>query len=564
MTVAARDLVGLPDHFSNAKTIHVCDSLVHARDIASHFGAVACTWPGKRAHWRQANWDRIYGRTVTLIACASSASRKRMEELADHLAEHECQVFVALPSGTGGEGPADWCAAGVEEAKAKIHKLRREWKPVAAPEPAQPRVRTAGDSEGDLARHWCAEHPEYRYHRVHGWMAFDAGQWRRDQEPDANRAMVAFVDRLTMSDEKARRRLFKAISLRGALTVARSIAHLDGGFDDAEHLIGLPDGRVMDLRTATMRDGSEADRVSRHIGAVPDPDLPTPAWDSLLAHLAPSAEARGYLQRHVGFTLTGRSAPHRVLLVTGPGGSGKSTFMSTITKLSSGYHAALPADALTSRNDKHPDWMASLSGVRLATIAELQAGQLRPGPLKQLSGGDEAIRVRFMYGSNFDMKPICKLVLAGEHKPGLPRSAGEGIRRRLVLLPCTEFPKDRADESIVDRIAQELPGIAAWAVEGARVFFAEALGTAPAEWQREAMDYLASEDLFRQWFTARCEIEDGYELRSELRKDFTEHTGAKTRWTPMQEWFIAKKIGRTGAVNGKDVWRGIRLKTKNQ
>jgi len=119
-----------------------------------------------------------------------------------------------------------------------------------------------------------------------------------------------------------------------------------------------------------------------------------------------------------------------------------------------------------------------------------------------LTGGDR-IAARFMRGDFFEFTPAFKLMIAGNHKPGL-RSVDEAIRRRFNLIPFTvTIPPDERDEKLTERLKAEWPGILAWTIDGYSDW-AEA-GLSPPEAVRSATAvYLESEDSLSAWIDEEC------------------------------------------------------------
>ena len=78
--------------------------------------------------------------------------------------------------------------------------------------------------------------------------------------------------------------------------------------------------------------------------------------------------------------------------------------------------------------------------------------------LKALTGGD-VIAARLMRQDFFEYKPQFKLLIAGNHKPGL-RSVDEAIRRRFYLIPFNvTIPPEERDFTLASKLTDELPGI---------------------------------------------------------------------------------------------------------
>ena len=123
--------------------------------------------------------------------------------------------------------------------------------------------------------------------------------------------------------------------------------------------------------------------------------------------------------------------------------------------------------------------------------------------IKTLTGGDP-VSARFMRQDFFDFVPQFKLIISGNHKPGL-RSVNETIRRRFHLIPFTvTIPKEKRDPELTEKLKQEWPGILQWMVEGC------------LEWQRVGLAaprvvtdatkiYLESEDAIGNWIDDCCE-----------------------------------------------------------
>jgi putative DNA primase/helicase len=66
----------------------------------------------------------------------------------------------------------------------------------------------------------------------------------------------------------------------------------------------------------------------------------------------------------------------------------------------------------------------------------------------------------------FEYTPQFKLLIAGNHKPGL-RSVDEAIRRRFHLIPFTvKIPPAERDLHLAEKLKAEGAGILSWMVEG--------------------------------------------------------------------------------------------------
>jgi putative DNA primase/helicase len=142
-----------------------------------------------------------------------------------------------------------------------------------------------------------------------------------------------------------------------------------------------------------------------------------------------------------------------------------------------------------------------------------------------------------MRGDFFQFRPEFKLVIAGNHKPGL-RSVDESIRRRFFLVPFTvTIPTSERDQLLSEKLRAEFPGILSWAVQGCLDWQREGLN-APRAVRDATSNYLAAEDAIGRWLEERCIVDRAcWASSAMLFSDWTkscEITGENPR---TQRWF---------------------------
>jgi putative DNA primase/helicase len=151
-----------------------------------------------------------------------------------------------------------------------------------------------------------------------------------------------------------------------------------------------------------------------------------------------------YLQRIIGYALTGLTTEHALFFLYGTGANGKSVFLNTIKGILAEYQKTAPIETfIETHNDKHPTDLAGLRGARTVTAVETEQGRRwAESKIKTMTGGDP-VSARFMRQDFFEFTPQFKLIIAGNHKPTL-RSVDEAIKRRFNLIPFTvTIPEDR-------------------------------------------------------------------------------------------------------------------------
>ena len=226
---------------------------------------------------------------------------------------------------------------------------------------------------------------------------------------------VAAVDRLAKAD--------------------RRLAATTDQWDADLWLLNTPGGTI-DLRTGELRAHDPADYCTHMTTVAPGGECPD--WHKFLKRVTgDDIELQSFLQRVAGYALTGSTTEHALFFLFGTGANGKSVFLSTIAGILADYHRTAPIETFTASSiDHHPTDLAGLRGARLVTATETEEGRRwAEARIKALTGGDQ-IAARFMRQDYFEFVPQFKLVIAGNHKPGL-RSVDEAIRRRLNLIPFT-------------------------------------------------------------------------------------------------------------------------------
>ncbi len=274
----------------------------------------------------------------------------------------------------------------------------------------------------------------------------------------------------------------------------RGIPVAPAEMDADQHLLNCRNG-ILNLRTGEL-EAHDRKRLCTKLAPVDfSPTATAPKWDKFLLQVLPDADLRAFVQRAVGYSLTGSTAEQVLFLLHGNGANGKSTFIEVVRDVLGDYaQNAAPDTFLAKRTGGIPSDVARLQGARFVSTAETGDGRrLDEVLVKQVTGGDR-ITARFMHADFFEFQPVCKMWLATNHKPHV-QGTDEGIWRRLRLVPFDQtIPPDKRDKRLLAKLRGELPGIFAWAVAGCQAYVSHGLGVA-ARVDAETAEYRKEEDV---------------------------------------------------------------------
>jgi putative DNA primase/helicase len=356
------------------------------------------------------------------------------------------------------------------------------------------------------------------------------------------------------------------------IDVAKSFSSIALGHDNLDTdpwLLNVDNGTI-DLRTGLMREHRRDDLITKMALVIFDPNAKAPTWDAFLDRaMGGSQDLVSYLQRMIGYSLTGAILEHVVAFMFGGGANGKSTLLAAIHAMLGDYATPAPRGLLfRSRNERHPTALATLHGRRFVTCSEIEEGQAFDEALvKDLTGGDP-IECRRMREDFWSFTPSHKLFLAGNHKPTV-RGDDEGIWRRIRLVPwIITIPESERDTNLPSKLRAELPGILAWAVRGCMAWQSNGLDE-PAAVKLATSKYREESDTLGEFFRLRAVFEAGATIaRKDLREAYQAHCqengaepfGAKRFAGRLREGGVTETSVRKG-VSVVDGWRGVRLMT---
>lgn len=413
-----------------------------------------------------------------------------------------------------------------------------------------------------------------RYVPSHGWLRYEGHRMVKldglpiDEGtalPDLIRSEIA-----TAEDSDRRKELMKwaeksssGSRIREALAIASDLPTMRAGHDQLDRdplMLNTPNG-AYDLMNGQLWPTQADDLMTKSTRFGPKPSAPV--FERFLEQVLPNYDTRKFLQRAIGYSLTGFTREEVFFLLYGQGQNGKSKLLSAVAYALGNYsHSFDPKLIVQQKYEGHPTNIASLHGVRFAYSSEVGEGAaLDEGRVKAITGGD-TMTARFMRKDEFSWVPTHKLWMATNHLPVI-KGTDKGIWRRVLVIPFdVNIPDAQRDNLLEDKLHAEAPGILAWAIDGAVEYLRDGLQV-PVEVQA-ASDHYKQEQDHVSLYLAEATAPDPQSVcpAGDLYlgfKRWCEDNGHKA----MSNTAFGRELTRLGfegsVLNNKRVRRGLRM-----
>jgi len=294
------------------------------------------------------------------------------------------------------------------------------------------------------------------------------------------------------------------------------------GWDADPDLLGTPNC-IVDLTTGTARPGTRADRVTMKTSVAFNPSAEAPRWTRFLDEVfGGDGEMIDFVQRAVGYSLTGHISEQVFFLLNGRGSNGKSLLIEVLDAVLGDYGHTAPFKVFDyAQRTDHAQELAQFEGRRFVIAAEsVENARLNEERLKALSGSG-TIRANLMRQNSREFPNTVKLWLATNHRPRVLDDT-DAFWRRARLIPFgTRFvdddvleadPELRDDQTVLPcdkhlkaKLMDEAAGILRWCVAGAARWHEDGLRVpdrvkqASTAWRDEA-------DELGEFMGACCEL----------------------------------------------------------
>lgn len=412
-------------------------------------------------------------------------------------------------------------------------------------------------------------------HSPAGWLALSDGIWDRDPKAITRLAEEAMrkipVEAEGLSDEAAdalRRWGLRSLSesaIKSAISLAsarESLSVDEEDLDKDDLLLGTLSG-VLDLSTGSLVPDPARHRVTRRVPVRWEPAARAPRWERFLDEIFEGdAEIVSFVQRCVGYFLTGATREQKAIFLHGPRArNGKSTLVDVLVALLGDLYSHKANHTLLSSlraRGTHDTDRDQMRGRRLTIVDEWPRGAgFDEAKFKSATGG-RVQSGRDIGKSESNFRSTTKILIASNF---LVEAQGDdaAVWARILIVPFRVSFLGRENRGLYDALVGELPEILAWAVAGARSWLQRGLD-APAVILEYTEKCRSEMDDLGRWASERLIFEEGATATpTELAASWASWceaaqvpAGAATRMTSRTavgvvcaRWGLAEKKGRT-------------------
>lgn len=363
-----------------------------------------------------------------------------------------------------------------------------------------------------------AERIAYQYGHVikyvndMGWLIWDGKRWKIDTKKEIERITAKVLRSLYKSEEESEtkwarmceRRNIRMNSIKDLMPLVPAERE---EYDTHKYLFNVANG-IVDLKTGKLQPHDRNLKITKIANVEFVENAECPEWLAFLDSIFQGdKELIEYMQRLIGYSLTGEINEQIMIFLIGGGNNGKSTFINTIKDLMGEYGKQAKSDTFIKKKETGANNdIARLVGSRFVSAIESEDGeQLSEAFVKQITGG-EPVLARFLRQEYFEFIPEFKVFFTTNHKPVI-KGVDEGIWRRIRLVPFNlQLPKEKRDKKLPEKLSLEMPGILNWAIEGCLKWQRNGLND-PAIVMKATGDYKEEMDILGPFLYERCYVD---------------------------------------------------------
>ena len=360
--------------------------------------------------------------------------------------------------------------------------------------------------------------------------------------------------------------------------------NIEDQLDMNPDLLAVGNG-VVDLTAATLRPGKTYDNLSLAICTDYRPDTPTPMIDSFFRDIFNGdQDVISYMQRLLGYGITGHTREQVWAIWTGVGSNGKGICQDILKELMGPFAVTMPSEVLFETGKTS----AGASTPHLQTLIKKRLGFKDEGKsdkqnvlneelIKTVTGSSK-ITSKALYKEFTEFQPTHLPILLCNKTPHI-NVEDTAMMRRLIIIPfsnvytsadskCNPFdatnPNHRhKDDTLRGKLLSQegQEQLLVWLVKGAKEWYERGLGAMPGAVGAAYDRYVEDNDTLTAFLRECYEVEEGRNTHAPaFLQAYKEYSGRSIKQKELKE--IMKKRGFSYATTGA-LYRGLGAKSTN-
>ena len=395
-------------------------------------------------------------------------------------------------------------------------------------------------------------------------------------------------DRISVPLRKAHLHLMKAGNVNSVAESAKQLLldeTIAPQMDTNKDILACANG-VVELQSGQLRAAVPGDYLSRFITTEYHPDGENPDVDAFFASIFNNdRDVVDYIQRLLGYGITGHTSEQVWAIFTGLGSNGKSLLLDNLRDLLQDFYLTPAKEVFFqagrgSNAGGHTAHLCPLKGRRVVAREETNDIDRFDTELLKNMSGEGQITTRAPYSADYiTFRPTHLTILACNKLPPIDIE-DNAMLRRMIVVPFTNIyagPDDRIpynaanprhrlkDPKLREKLQQ--PHVQRqflrWLVEGAVAWYKNGLGAQPEALKAAMGSYILDNDTVTQFLNERCVVGETLIVNAaQLKNVYIDAVGHKIKQKEFQRAmerrgfpFKVNKIGGTSAA----VYRGLQL-----
>ena len=330
------------------------------------------------------------------------------------------------------------------------------------------------------------------------WFIYNGVKWQEDRVDGVRLLANQMIDRMqedfelltnAIEDDKKRQKQEKLYAMhlkscrnnRGKTSILNETKHLlpivSTDFNTRRELLNTPK-ETYNVIDKKCHPHNPQDYLSQSTSIPIVEGAKAPTWERFIDEIfLGDKELIRYVQKAIGYSLTGFTKEQCMFIGYGDGANGKGVFKDILSYVLNDYVKCPQAETISQirqGSEASPD-IINLMDARFVVCVESNKGvRFNEGLIKQLTGEDK-VTARRLYCEPISFVPQFKLWLFTNHTPEIV-GTDNGVWRRLKIIPfALDLTEDQKDRDLKDKLMKEVEGIFWWCIQGIDMYLEEGL-----------------------------------------------------------------------------------------